>query len=628
MFRTVGRRSRQQGHRADSGGYGRGRCMMQAGKIALLLAIASTCPSASHAQVLETFYEPVPVGYSEFGSALSVGGTSMAVSADVDGRAGGPRRVHLFDLVTGQHLLQIDTPPSPPNRTYFGSALAHVGPLLAVGSRGYVDIFDGAPGSPTFGAHLRTLDAPQPDAVFGLVLSKAGDLLLVGGGGPFVHAFNPATGALVRSFGSGISRDGFGESLAASGNLVVVGAPKTTVQGLAEAGAAYVFRLDTGEVVATLLPPEVLRDGLFGTSVAFHDGLVAVGAINRFLRNPPGAVHLFEPSSGSLELTIQSPTAFNDDYFGSRLVADEERLVVTAGWTFQRGTVFVFLLDSAVPPQIIQNPGSAAYTSGSANFFGGAIGLFRDDVVVGAPKNQYSPVLGNVERRAGAVYLFEGIQPAPAPTPSPKPVGPTPTGPIAPTPTMGFDQEEIVAIVEQPTCKGVSGVSNIQGIVYSTREDTGIKPLVKVTFDEGSDTESALDLSCCSSRGDAPVLSSGFAGVFNWCLLEPGLHTITLEFQSTSGKKLKVSRMFRSYCEHPHDTFLKQGEFNWGAGDMPCETAEGGVIVCSPSTDICDGEIRYEWSQATQGLVLKSNCEVDGFNPVDGGDCSDELIVE
>lgn len=193
--------------------------------------------------------------------------------------------------------------------------------------------------------------------------------------------------------------------------------------------------------------------------------------------------------------------------------------------------------------------------------------------------------------------------------------------------------ESLVAVLEEPSCAGASGVSNIRGFAFSSISGVSIDRVVEVTFDRDTDDESETDLACCSSRGDvraaipvAPV-RSGFSGVFNWCLLPPGKHTITLRFESSTGKTLGLTREFVSYCEHPDDPFLVAGEFDWQSVADGCRSEGGGTLVCRPRSDVCDGEVRYAWSQASQGLVLRSGCEADASNPSPPA-CSDEVVVE
>ena len=43
---------------------------------------------------------------------------------------------------------------------------------------------------------------------------------------------------------------------------------------------------------------------------------------------------------------------------------------------------------------------------------------------------------------------------------------------------------------------------------------------------------------------------------------------------------------------------------------------------------VVDGEVRYAWSQASQGLVLRSGCEADASNPAPPPACSDTVVAE
>lgn len=71
----------------------------------------------------------------------------------------------------------------------------------------------------------------------------------------------------------------FGEAVALDGDTLVVGAPNSTVDGLTNAGLAYVFDLTTGSGTP-LLPAagQVVGNAIAGQSVAVGGGRIAVGA--------------------------------------------------------------------------------------------------------------------------------------------------------------------------------------------------------------------------------------------------------------------------------------------------------------------------------------------------------------
>ena len=196
------------------------------------------------------------------------------------------------------------------------------------------------------------------------------------------------------------------------------------------------------------------------------------------------------------------------------------------------------------------------------------------------------------------------------------------------------EAEKIVAVIEEPSCAGSSGISNIRGFAYSSINGISLDRVVSVTFDRGTKQSSRTDLACCSSRRDVqeadPVAPqrSGFSGIFNWCLLTPGKHTISLEFESPSGQTLTLTRDFVARCEHPSDAFVEPGTFDWVNAADACVAGAGGTLVCRPKSDVCNGEVRYRWSAASQGLVLDTDCVADASNPPPPPECSDAVIEE
>jgi hypothetical protein len=194
--------------------------------------------------------------------------------------------------------------------------------------------------------------------------------------------------------------------------------------------------------------------------------------------------------------------------------------------------------------------------------------------------------------------------------------------------------EQIIAVIEEPSCAGSAGISNIRGFAYSTINGISLDRVVEVTIDADTKQESRIDVACCSGRGDVqeadPVapLRSGFSGIFNWCLLTPGKHTISLAFESPTGQILTATRDFIARCEHPGQEFLTTGQFDWQSPADACTSSAGGTLVCRPKTDVCNGEVRYRWNQATQGLVLDTNCVTNATNPPPPPECSPLTIYE
>jgi outer membrane protein assembly factor BamB len=120
-----------------------------------------------------------------------------------------------------------------------------------------------------------TLTSPnaQPVGEFGWSVAASGNIVVVGA--PFetahighAYTFNAKTGALISTLTSPQSGGLFGISVAASGHIVVVG----------EAGHAYTFNAETGALISTLTSPNTGSGGSFGLAVAASGHIVVVGA--------------------------------------------------------------------------------------------------------------------------------------------------------------------------------------------------------------------------------------------------------------------------------------------------------------------------------------------------------------
>jgi len=143
-----------------------------------------------------------------------------------------------------------------------GSAVSISGDTAVVGAphansdTGQVDVYVRTPGTSTW-THQATLTAGAPAAgaagdLFGASVSVSGNNIAVGaaarnGGLGAAYTFNRSgttwtqSQVLAPAAVSGVSPKTFGNSVAVEGLTVVVGAPRTTVNGKSEVGSAYVF---------------------------------------------------------------------------------------------------------------------------------------------------------------------------------------------------------------------------------------------------------------------------------------------------------------------------------------------------------------------------------------------------
>jgi FG-GAP repeat len=267
--------------------------------------------------LLQTFLNPAPApdasgGLDFFGHAVAGFGDDALVAApgeDLGAQDAGV--VYLFDGATGA-LLQTLQKPNPVAFDQFGVSVATVGNNIAVAAAfdataatngGAVYLFDGS------GNLLQTIVSPRPVEFgqFGAAMAAFGDDLLVSEERGFtgdlragvVHLFDGATGAFIRSYFNPTPKafELFGNSLAASGNNVLVGALRNQKGQIS--GAAYLFDGTTAELITTVLNPQRSVTDSFAWSVAAIGDSLLVGS--PFQTSDPaqffddGAAYLFQP---------------------------------------------------------------------------------------------------------------------------------------------------------------------------------------------------------------------------------------------------------------------------------------------------------------------------------------------
>jgi len=268
--------------------------------------------------LLQTFLNPnpapgAPFSRDFFGGSVAGFGSDVLVSAPrEDLAADDAGAVYLFDGATGQPL-QTFVSPTPDVGDVFGSAIATVGNNIAIAAAfdataavngGAVYLFDGN------GSLIVTLVSPQPVEFsgFGSALAAFGDDLLVAEQRGFtgdrragvVHLFDGATGTFIRSFFNPTPQDFelFGNSLATSGNNVLVGALRH-IKANSFLGAAYLFDGTTGALTATFLNPDRSLQDSFARQVAAIGNNVLISS--PFQTSDPantsedGAAYLFQP---------------------------------------------------------------------------------------------------------------------------------------------------------------------------------------------------------------------------------------------------------------------------------------------------------------------------------------------
>ena len=216
-----------------------------------------------------------------------------------------------------------------------------------------------------------------------------------------------AHGALLHTFLNPMPRaaDVFGKSVAGVGNNVLIGAPGDDAETPPwNVGAAYLYDGTTGDLLHTFPNPTPAGADRFGDSVAAVGGNVLVGAPgDDHGANEAGEAYLFHGTTGALLRTFQNPTPAPGDWFGGSVAGVGSNVLVGAPWddytggAFNAGTAYLFHGTTGALLHTFLNP-----TPGVADSFGFSVAAVGSNVLVGAYQDDTGAW------RAGAAYLFDG----------------------------------------------------------------------------------------------------------------------------------------------------------------------------------------------------------------------------
>jgi hypothetical protein len=200
---------------------------------------------------------------------------------------------------------------------------------------------------------------------------------------------NPQTGCL------------FGYSVAADGNLAVVGAPYTSAQGFAATGIAYVFNTSTHALVATLANPAPENMVRFGSTVAISGSNVIVGAPGvDTAAADAGAAYIFDAATGNLLRTLANPMPAESDDFGMSVAISGNAAVVGApnddtGAT-DSGAAYIYDAAKGSLLRTLVNPSPA-----TGDYFGMSVAISGYTVVAGTPYDDTGAT------DSGAAYTYD-----------------------------------------------------------------------------------------------------------------------------------------------------------------------------------------------------------------------------
>jgi FG-GAP repeat len=372
----------------------------------------------------QTFLNPTPANDDQFGWSVSISGNNVLIGAYRDDTGNtNSGAAYLFDGVTG-NLRQTLLNPTPGFFDEFGRSVSISGDNVLIGARGDSSggaayLFNGVTGN-----LQQTFLNPNPArGGFGYSVAVSGNNLLIGKpyddrGGLYsgaAYLYDAVTGNLLQTFRKPTPTrdDSFGESVAISGNKVLISVPHDDTAGTGS-GAAYLFDGVTGNLLQTFLNPNPANSTFFSRdAVAISGNNVLIGSsLDNTGANASGVAYLFDGATGNLLHTFLNPTPGLGAKFGSSVSISGNNVLIgapdattTAGT--QSGAAYLY---DGVTGNLLQTLLNPAPT-GVFDQFGSSVSISGNNVLIGAYGNNTGATI------SGAAYLFQPTQEPPSSVP-------------------------------------------------------------------------------------------------------------------------------------------------------------------------------------------------------------------
>ena len=326
-------------------------------------AAATAAATARTVAPTHRFAAPDGGQRDEFGRSVALSGPTAVVGApNHAGFAGG---VYVYARSGGTWALNTELAnPAGSAQDAFGSSVAVSGNTVVVGAPQNAGLTGVAYVFVRSVAHWvlqATLTAPgaAPYAEFGYTVAVSGDTAFVSmkninsavPAGVYVFHRSQGSWALETTLESPSGAGMFGQSLAASGSTLVVGAPFADPQ---QTGSAYVYTdgVSGWTPAATLSGADTSIGDEFGWSVSVSGDVVVVGSL---YHATTGQAYVFTRSGAVWTQTaelIGSDSVLGDE-FGTSVGASAGMIVVGAPraprtWNKNRGVAYVFTLSGGV----------------------------------------------------------------------------------------------------------------------------------------------------------------------------------------------------------------------------------------------------------------------------------------
>ena len=295
----------------------------------------------------------------------------------------------------------------------FGQSVALSGATAIVGSvqdddngsaSGSAYLFDTITGQQLF--KLLADDGAGGDQ-FGQSVAISGDTVIVGArsdidGDPNVgsaYLFDITNGQQLFKLlaDDGAFNDALGIAVAISGTTAIVGAAKDDDNGI-DSGSAYLFDITTGAQIAKLLADDGAADDQFGRSVAISGSMAIVGS--PLDGENSGSAYLFDTTTGKQLAKLLADDGAPGDSFGNAVAISGITAIVGSPLDNDNGTDSgsAYLFDTNTGNQIAK----LLPNDGAANEqFGHAVAISGQTAVIGARLDDVNGI------DSGSAYLFD-----------------------------------------------------------------------------------------------------------------------------------------------------------------------------------------------------------------------------
>jgi hypothetical protein len=262
----------------------------------------------------------------------------------------------------------------------------------------------------------------EPFDRFGRAIAARGDFVVVGCPEDDAHGSNAGAAYVYRRAGAewieaakltagdeAAANEEFGQSVALWNDVLVIGARALDSGGPYLSGAAYVFRFDGEQWLreTKLVASDAAEGDHFANSLAAHDGLIVVGALqdshSGVLRPGSAYVFRFDGSAWVEEIRLGADVPEHGDHFGYAVATTGDAILIGARFddfddVIEGGAAYVF---RHAEGQWRLEAMLTASDAGDGHRLGSSVSLSGDVALVGAPLWD-----GNGAAHSGAAYVF------------------------------------------------------------------------------------------------------------------------------------------------------------------------------------------------------------------------------